>query len=79
MGPNPAIENLFVVIWVVLKIMGPRLVIPYITAPNILGVPKWDPNFGNYNDMIVVRSEIWGQRNHKALIRGVALQPSLKI
>ena len=22
--------------------------ISYITAPNILGVPKWDPSFGNY-------------------------------
>ena len=45
LGPNPAIENLFVVIWVVLKIMGSLLVIHDIMAPNIFEVPKSDPNF----------------------------------
>ena len=27
---------------------GPILVLGYITAPNVFGVPKRDPNFGNY-------------------------------
>ena len=26
---------------------GPRLAIDYVTASNIGGVPRWDPNFGN--------------------------------
>ena len=41
---------------------GPLLVMDYITAP-YLGVPKWDPNFGNYPcaslkaDMILLMTE----------------------
>ena len=32
---------------VVFETTGPLLVIDRITAPKILGVPKWDPNLGN--------------------------------
>ena len=35
---------------------GPFLVMDYITAPNILRVPKWDPNFGNYPFIVITHT-----------------------
>ena len=31
---------------------GSHLAIDYIKAPTVLGVPKWDPSFGNTNFLI---------------------------
>ena len=37
---------------------GPLLVIGHITAPRTYsGVPKWDPNFGNYPNLEVQRNQ----------------------
>ena len=37
---------------------GPLLVIGYNTAPRTYsGVPKWDPNFGNYPNLEVQRNQ----------------------